>query len=142
MPKNPAPVATEHEEQVALFQWAAIQGQSIPALKLLFAVPNGGQRHPAVAVKMKHEGVKPGVPDMFLPIARGGRHGLFIELKRAKGGTLSAAQLAWINALRGEGYEAICCRGWQEASSAILAYLSDGRISRGTGPRLKEGVSP
>lgn len=76
---------TEHEEQKALIEWSAWMSNARPELSLMFAVPNGGDRHPAVAAKLKAEGVKAGVPDIFLPVPRNGYHGLFIELKELKG---------------------------------------------------------
>ena len=61
---------SEHEEQVALFEWAEWNKRQYPELELMFAIPNGGQRHVVVAKKLKDEGVKAGVPDIFLPVAR------------------------------------------------------------------------
>ena len=37
-------MGSEHAEQVALIQWAAWLAPQAPALRLLFAVPNGGKR--------------------------------------------------------------------------------------------------
>lgn len=54
---------------------------------------------------MKAAGVKPGVPDMFLPVAREGCHGLYIELKRRDGGRVSPEQTAWMDALARQGYK-------------------------------------
>ena len=51
----------------------------------LFHVPNGGRRSKGEAVRFKAQGVRPGVLDYFLPVARGGHHGLAIELKRHDG---------------------------------------------------------
>ena len=68
---------SEHDEQVALFQWAGYQLGACPELALMFAIPNGGDRHPAVAGKLRDEGVKAGVPDIFLPVPRGKYHGMF-----------------------------------------------------------------
>lgn len=116
-------VPTEHEEQVALFQWVRVAAGSRPALNLLYAIPNGGHRHKAVAAKLAAEGVKPGVPDLCLPVARGEFHGLYIELKRAKGGTVSAGQKAWLGDLSAEGYCAMRCNGWDEARQALTTYL-------------------
>nr|DAQ77407.1 MAG TPA: Cytosine specific methyltransferase [Caudoviricetes sp.] len=75
------------------------------------------------AARMKAAGVKAGVPDMFLPVARGGSHGLYIELKRIKGGRVSAEQLAWMEELTREGYTCAVCHGWEEARETILNYL-------------------
>ena len=113
---------TEHQEQVALFQWAGISERAYPELALLHAVPNGGSRHPAEAKNLKAAGVKPGVPDICLPVARGKHHGLYIELKSQKGRP-SEFQEEWISRLNQQGYMAVCCHGFEEARSAIMSYL-------------------
>lgn len=114
-------IPTEHQEQVMLFRWA--EWALHP--NLLYAIPNGGKRDIRTAAMLKAEGVKPGVPDIFLPIACGGKHGLYIELKRRKGGTVSKAQEAWIRALTAQGYVCSVCHGWEEARAEILRYLED-----------------
>lgn len=119
-----ARIPTEHEEQAALFKWAKLSAGAHPGLKLLFAIPNGGHRHKAVAGKLAAEGVKPGVPDACLPVARGEFHGLYIEMKRRDGGSLSETQKGWIADLNDQGYQAECCHGWDEAREVIEAYLA------------------
>lgn len=116
-------IPSEHDEQVALFKWAALRQARYPELALMFAIPNGGARHPAVAAKLLKEGVKAGVPDICLPVARGGFHGLFIELKRLRGGTASQFQRAWILELTKKGFVAEICRGCDAAIVAIESYL-------------------
>ena len=113
----------EHREQAALVEWARRAERRLPELRLLHAIPNGGDRHPAVAARLQAEGVRAGVPDLCLPVARGGWHGLYIELKAGRGRT-SRAQRAWLAALQGEGYRAEVCRGWIPARNLILAYLT------------------
>lgn len=114
----------ESEEQIKIFQWAAWSSHKYPELKLLFHIPNGGSRNVAEAVNLKRQGVKRGVPDIFLPCARKAHHGLFIELKRQKGGNLSPEQQNWIKALNEAGYLAIVCYGGDDAIRQIIAYLS------------------
>lgn len=80
MQKNKMPVPTEAQEQMTLFSWAAMQSGKYPELNLLYHVPNGGSRHKAEAGRLRAEGVKAGVPDLCLPVARGQYHGLYIEL--------------------------------------------------------------
>ena len=113
---------SEHTEQVALFRWAALAKSRWPELMLLHAIPNGGHRHIQVARRLKAEGVKAGVPDLCLPVARGGWHGLYIELKTATG-RLSAEQGEWLTALETQGYRVAVCRGWQGAWRVIEEYL-------------------
>lgn len=112
----------EHAEQVALFQWAEIQSRAMPELRLMFAIPNGGHRRPGVAGKLKAEGVKAGTPDIFLPTARHGFHGLFIELK-AKGNRATREQVARMMELDAEGYMTAICVGWEAAAKTLTGYL-------------------
>ena len=115
--------------QVALFAWAKMAACSLPGLELIFAVPNGGARHVAVAAKLKAEGVKRGVPDVCLPVSRGGYHGLWIELK-APGGRTSEAQDWWIARLLREGYLVQVVTGeWTEAKTIVERYLA-GRFTK------------
>jgi hypothetical protein len=117
---------TEHDEQCAFISWCKLNEERYPGLDLIFAIPNGGKRHPAVAVKLKAEGVRPGVPDLFLPVAVGEYHGLFIEMK-AKGGHISHEQDEMIIRLSAEGYRVAVCMGWIVASMVLDQYLSGAR---------------
>ena len=118
---------TESQEQQLLFEWAALSGGKWPELALMYHIPNGGSRSKSEAGRFKAEGVKSGVPDICLPVARGRYHGLYIELKRVKGGRVSPAQQGWIAALRDQGYCACVCKGWDDAAHIIKAYL-EGRV--------------
>ncbi len=114
--------ATEHQEQVSLICWAKARGTTKPELLLLFAIPNGGKRHITTALKLKAEGVKPAIPDLMLPIARRGFHGLFIEMK-SKIGYANPEQKSMHEQLRAQGYAVEVCRGWEKAKIAIEEYL-------------------
>ena len=115
--------ASEHAHQVTLMQWFDKRHKKYAGR--LIAIPNGGHRAKSVAVKLKAEGVKKGVPDMFLPVASNGYYGLFIELKKIKGRATSE-QKEWINNLNEAGYLAVICEGWESASVVILDYLNNG----------------
>lgn len=116
-------VATEAQEQTALIQWARMMSSVVPELRLLHHIPNGGSRNRAEAARLRAQGVLPGVPDLFLPAARNGAHGLYIELKRTKGGRVSVEQGLMLAALREQGYRAEVCHGWIEARAVIEDYL-------------------
>ena len=120
---TPPTVPLEDAEQRVIFQWAAMETAARPELGLLYAIPNGGKRAIKTAVALKKQGVKRGVPDMCLPVARGGYHGLYIELKRQKGGVVSETQKIWITALAKQGYKAVVCKGAEEAIGTIKEYL-------------------
>lgn len=117
-------IPSEHSEQVALMQWAALAECHRPMLGLLHAIPNGGQRHPAIAAKLKREGVKRGVPDLCLPVARCGLHGLYLELKAADG-RLSNEQKRWVDMLTAQGYGVAVVYGFDEARAVLEDYLDD-----------------
>lgn len=113
----------ESDEQRLLFEWAAWQSNAHPELRLMFHIPNGGSRNPIEGRHLKEQGVKPGVPDIFLPVARHGAHGLFIEMKRSEGGLLSRFQSAMIELLMLNGYRCAVCHGYEEAKRVIEEYL-------------------
>jgi hypothetical protein len=110
-----------------------------PELKGLFHVPNGGARDKITGARLKREGVKAGVPDVLLLVARGEYHGLAIEMKRQKGGVLSQNQKAWINRLNARGYKAVACRGAADAIKTIEGYLAMGDYFKIDVPAI-EGV--
>lgn len=112
---------SEHAEQVALVNWFDMAYPSYTGR--LVATPNGGARNIVVAKKLKAEGVRAGYPDLFLPVARKSFHGLHIELKKSKGGRLSENQKDWLAFLNSEGYQAVCCMGWDEARAVIIDYM-------------------
>ena len=114
---------SEEVEQTCLFRWAWELENQVEELKLLHAIPNGGKRSKPEAARMKAAGVKPGVPDMCLPVARDGCHGLYIELKRRDGGRVSRDQVQWMEALQRQGYCCALARGWDMAAEVICDYL-------------------
>lgn len=116
----------EHDEQVRLFNWARDNEEEYPELRNMFAIPNGGARHLFVAKKLKAEGVKAGVLDIFLATPRDQGmekyNGLFIELKYGNNKP-SKYQKEWITRLTRAGYQCEVCYGFEEARSVILEYL-------------------
>ena len=118
-------VPTEHEEQVALFQWAEAHEAQYPSLAMLAAIPNGGYRPMTTAAMLKAEGVKAGYPDIVLDVARGPYHGLRIELKRAdRSNHATDAQREWLARLNFQDYLAVVCYGADEAIKVITDYLT------------------
>ena len=115
---------TESSEQAALIEWCdwkANQGHE--ALGWIFHIPNGGKRDVEVGAILKAQGVRPGVPDLFLPYPnRQGFHGLFIEMK-VRPNTTSLAQAEYLRWLNSVGYLALLANGWDEARGIIERYL-------------------
>jgi hypothetical protein len=151
-PEDFIKTGSEHEHQTALFCWAANNLKFEPRLALLHAIPNGGERNAIVASRMKAEGVKRGVPDIFLPVPvfeeidlSKYEHrnwsplkyaGLYIEMKRPKErlkrrpehqwdtGGVKPEQVDWLNALQAQRYKCVVCYHWFEAASEIYFYLT------------------
>lgn len=114
---------TEAEEQKALIQWAKFQEKKYPELKLLYHCPNGGTRNKLEAANLKRQGVKAGVPDLFLPVSRNNKHGLFLEMKVGRN-KCTDNQKKWIRKLLEQGYEVKVCYSCEEAIQIIKKYLN------------------
>lgn len=113
---------SEDEEQAAVFEWAALMEHRYPCLSLMYHVPNGEKRDKATAAKLKRMGVKPGVCDIVLPAARGGYHGLYIEMKVGDNKP-SPEQKKFMRALDIEGYFVALAYGGEEARKIIERYV-------------------
>lgn len=149
-PISLAKTKSEHSYQTALFAWSNmaalygftaaedtacydVQGYAMAKyagqpgealLHWLHAIPNGGFRDKITAGKLKAEGVKAGIADVFLPVARKGYHGLYIEMKKDKG-TQSKEQEAFEKHCNSNYYWYQVCYSWQEAASLIMRYLTN-----------------
>lgn len=158
IPQQLAKSNTEHAHQTALFAYMAVARQhgfevaenwiktgiidksnskNLLALQWLHAIPNGGSRGDTAKTRkirgaqLKAEGVRSGVPDIFLPWPVAQWHGLYIEMKKpslrpksskAKGG-LSTEQIAFKEYALGLDYGFIVCYDWIEAKEAIRNYI-------------------
>lgn len=118
---------SEHDEQVALIEWAQSQINIYPELQLLYAVPNQGGAGRAAIIrgqKMKREGMRKGVPDLCLPISRGNFLTLYIEMKDVGSkGRLSPEQTLWVSLLSEAGHNVQVCHGFEEAMHTLINYL-------------------
>ena len=129
---------SEHDEQVQVCKYLDLLGMQY------FAIPNGFKYHgilkilfgkvkatlyTAVKIKifkeikiLKDEGMKPGIPDLFICHANNTHHGLFIELKAIRGGVLRKEQKEKIKRLRERGYRVEVCKGFKQAKKVIDEY--------------------
>lgn len=117
------PVDREGLEQAALM--AELRLRMPEVADLIYHVPNGGHRVKSVAAKLKAQGVKAGIPDLVLPMARGGFFGLYIEFKAAPpyDAAVSESQHERIRKLNAHGYLAVVCRGNFDTVEQLRAYL-------------------
>lgn len=132
-----APIATEEEECVSLIQWAAVMRfRSAPLTEVLFHIPNGAYlgadaKTRAITMgKLKAMGAQPGVFDYLLavPIFKIESAGLWIEMKRRRGGTVSADQKTFRLRMKALGYQTAVCLGWEEAAKEIQAYVKRANV--------------
>lgn len=116
---------TEHAEQKALITWCELNRNIIPELRWIFSIPNGAYFHGNFGMinKLKSEGLKSGVADLFLPVPRGGKHGLFIEMK-AGYNKQSDEQKVFENFVMRNCYQYAVCYSFEEAQAVILKYLA------------------
>ena len=101
---------SEHLEQARVVMWFR---RTYPDT-LIFAIPNGGLRSKSQALKLKVEGVVPGVPDLFIPAWR-----VWVEMKKAKGGKLSQEQQLMIKYLQSVNYCVIVGHGAEDAINQL-----------------------
>lgn len=120
MRKTPL-IPTEQEEQEALILWCDRSHDR--RASFIYSHLNGLRASIGAVVKAKKAGARKGIPDLFLLIPCGQYHGLYIEMKRLKGGRLSPEQKEWIQTLSHAGYKAEVCKGHQAAIAAIIDYL-------------------
>jgi len=115
----------ENQHQALVVKWS--QQEAIrskwPELKLLFHIPNERICSVQQGANLKRMGVKRGVPDLCLPVARGAYHGLFIEMK-TESGTATSDQKWWGDQLKEQGYMWAVCKGWESAVKLLEIYLN------------------
>ena len=119
-------MTAEQREQINLIRWTQQPDvrQKYPDLKLLYHVPNERKCTPQQGKMLKMMGVKAGVPDLCLPVSRGGYHGLYIEMKSPeKSARASENQIWWVEELISQNYAACVCKGWEMARDTILRYM-------------------
>jgi hypothetical protein len=72
-----------------------LQGARHPRVDALRDPERGRRlRRRVAAGKMKGEGVRPGIPDLMLAVVRAPWSGIFLEMKRVRGGRTSTEQAA------------------------------------------------
>lgn len=117
--KRQVKLSSEDIEQGLVVEWCDLK--KIPIVH----VPNEGKRSASYAARLKRIGMRPGFPDLFIPLARGRYHGLFIEMKYV-GGRASGAQESWLRLLSREGYAVSVSYGFDAARGVIEKYLNLG----------------
>jgi hypothetical protein len=117
---------TEHDIQSRFFEIMRFYETILPEAKYVFSIPNGGLRHIVVAKKLKKEGVKKGVPDVFIPVPKKGYYGFFIEFKTPKNRkNVSKEQKEYSSFLINQNYRYEIYCDAEEAAEEVLCYLKN-----------------
>ena len=116
---------TEHEIQSSFISWCD-SGDTLkqhPELSMIYAIPNGSNKSIATAMKFKREGLRSGVPDICLPVARGKYHGLYMEFKRTPKLKLADNQVEWASKLSGQDFFVATVASRDTAIAVVKRYL-------------------
>ena len=120
---------SEHSEQAMVIEWAQRHEGKYPELRWLHSSLNGifipGPRQIVYRIisHMKQEGMKKGVSDLCLPVARHGYHGLYLELKRDESSKIQPEQLKFLDFLAAQGYYGQICIGYKDTTETLEWYL-------------------
>jgi len=110
-----------------IFKWIQFNSARYRGLDLAYATASGLKMSIGALMKAHKAGIiKKGLPDIVIPVAKGGYHGLYIELKKEKGIT-SPAQKEFIKRLCEEGYLAKSIQGYQDTINAIEGYFNENK---------------
>jgi hypothetical protein len=131
--KNYGP--TEHQMQVAYFDWVRTMRNNDKRYEYIFAVPNGawlgkgvgassatGPNRFANAAKLKREGLEPGVPDIIIAYPVPPFCGCALELKR-KPNDISKRQADWLRRLAKVGWCTEVCWSTEELIEITEFYF-------------------
>lgn len=112
----------EHQHQAAFFKTLAYNEKRVPDLRFVFAIPNAAKRNKAERGRLLAEGMRSGVPDIFIPIPRHGYCGAWIENKSANG-KLTPQQKDFLEFLARVGYATKICYSVDEQVKFLEFYL-------------------
>lgn len=138
----------EKHDQTNLFSWAEAQSGRWPELQEMYAIPNAGgftggfKKNRGRVMAMLKQGVKPGVPDVHLPVARGGFNSLYVEMKREGEERPTPEQLDWHRRLRARGNCVVVAVGFVAACDALVTYLDQGGRDKSPNPPRREQRGP
>ena len=123
---------SEHDHQATVVKWFKMQ---YPQYKdCIMAIPNGqllgGRNKFALMKKLKKEGFKNGVSDLFVAVPMNGKCGLWVEMKDAGKTRCSVSndQQAHLDLMITMGYEGIWAAGSDIAMAAIKVYMKEAEL--------------
>ena len=75
-----------------------------------------------MAYMLMAKGIKRGVSDLFIPLARKGKHGLWLELKSLNG-IVSSEQSMFLRDMAAQDYHTAVCYTIEDAIKQLQLYL-------------------
>ncbi len=128
---DPLAGETEEEAQRRVFDWAELAVvRGVRVHDHLFHVPNGEARAKGTAGRLHAMGVRKGVPDLLMLYPAGPYHGLALEMKRRRGGSVTPEQDERLGCLTVLGYAACLAHGSADGIDCVAAYLGAGDLDR------------
>lgn len=119
---------SESREQQIIFEWASWQKNKYPGIEAMYHIANEGKRSASSGSRLKREGLKSGVSDICVPVAKCGYNNLYIELKSGKN-KATKEQLDFISLINKYGGKALVVYEADNAIEVIKAYF-EGRIDK------------
>jgi hypothetical protein len=113
---------SETTEQIALIEYCDWRANQDWRWGSIFHIPNQGKRTGFTHGQFIKMGLRPGMPDLMLPIPNSAYPGLFIEMKHGKG-VLSPNQKERREILTRAGYLWVEARSFEQARSIIEGHL-------------------
>ena len=113
---------SEHDTQSAFMNYVHYREATIPELRWLHAVPNGGARNAVTGARMKAEGTRKGIYDLFWPFPRGEFKGLYLEFKHGRN-KLTPEQEEFGEFVRQHGYKTGVAYTVDEGIEILEDYL-------------------
>lgn len=120
--KPSLPKISETQIQIQCINWFRQQYRAIYDAGCLIHIANERQCSMRRGKELKDMGVRKGIPDLCLFMARKGFHGLFIEMK-APHEYPRPEQRQIMAMLEREGYKCVVCRSLEEFRTIINDYL-------------------
>lgn len=114
---------TELTEQQAVIEWCEWMSAQYPELKTIYHITNEGKRSKSQGAALVAAGLKKGVPDLCLPVSRGGYNALYIEMKKSWKEHCTKEQQEFQILLAEQGNFCCVAHGFDEVKEYIERYI-------------------
>jgi hypothetical protein len=119
---------THEQIQAAIIEWSNLHPI---CSEYLFHIPNEGKRSLYLGKKLRDQGMRAGVSDLFLSYPSSPFHGYYIEIK-TEGDKLSTVQQIWAASVQKVGYKFSIFKDAETCINSIRHYLKETIVTRRT----------